>query len=305
MSFPLSRRAMAPILVAAALGVGSALPARAAFLDGWTVGETHHLEAGKFYKDIRKAPPAAGTAVAVLRVHLDRELAASFEYGDRGREFEPIVTALQSRLAATGGLMQLDASELPAEGAPRVYVGSAVGDLAPPDAEEMQAPGERFPPMVLYLEKPSKDWQRAASNLASDRGLDYLMLINVSVSQYPKGRSGVFKKNVLLGTGHERPVKFITAEDKLLEVLQVTGMLVDAKGRVVRAGAEGVLARDTPFIAQMGDVTQMLDGTTLRDTLTSERREDLPGSPLSLEVALDNLVGQLLKDPAPVRRPSE
>lgn len=282
-----------------------AAPAGAGFLDGWTVGETHHLDPGKFYQDIRKSPPAAGKVIGILPVTLDREIVASFEYGDRRQEFDPVMAAMQARLAAADGLRAVDGSALPAEGAPRVYVGSAIGDLAPPDAGQMQEPDERFPPMVLFLEKPSKAWQEAASKLMAGQGLEHLVLVTLSVSQYPKGRSGVFAKNVLLGTGHEQPVKFLTAEDKLMEVLQVTGILVDAQGRVVRAGAEGVMAQDTPFLAQVVEATKMLDDAAIRKVLTTVRRDDLPGAPLSLDVALDNLVGQLLKDPARILRPVE
>lgn len=293
------------IAAALLLGVFTTSTTAAGMLDGWTVGETHHLDPGKFYQDIRKAPPAAGKTVGVLPVTLDREIAASFEYGDRRQEFDPVIAAMQARLVAADGLRATDGSALPAEGAPRVYVGSAIGDLAPPDAGQMQEPDEQFPPMVLFLEKPSKAWQATASKLMAGQGLEYLVLVGLSVSQYPKGRSGVFAKNVLLGTGYEQPVKFLTAEDKLMEVLQVTGILVDTQGRVVRAGAEGVMAQDTPFLAQVVDATKMLDDAAIRKVLATVRRDDLPGAPLSLDVALDNLVGQLLTDPSRVLRPVE
>ena len=299
---PLRGRRFAAALL---LAVFAASTAAAGMFEGWTVGETHHLDPGKFYQDVRKAPAAASKAVGVLPVALDREIAASFEYGDRRQEFDAVIAAMQARLVGNDRLRVADVSALPAEGTPRVYVGSAIGDFAPPDAEQMQEPDEQFPPMVLYLEKPSSAWQEAASKLMADQGLEHLVLVTLSVSQYPKGRSGVFAKNVRLGTGHEQPVKFLTAEDKLLEVLQVTGLLVDTQGRVVRAGAEGVLAQDTPFLAQAVEATKMLDDAAIRKVLTSVRREDLPGTPLSLEVALDNLVAQLVKDPERVRRPLE
>jgi hypothetical protein len=113
----------------------------------------------------------------------------------------------------------------------------------------------------------------------------------------------VFAKSLLLGTGHEVPVKFLTAEDKLMQVLQVTGLLVGADGRVLRAGAEGVLGRDTPFKVQIFDVEKLLDDETLQAALDTERRQDLPGVPLSLEVAVDNLVAQLLQDSSRLRVP--
>jgi len=71
----------------------------------------------------------------------------------------------------------------------------------------------------------------------------------------------------------------------------------------VRAGAEGILARDTPFAAQVFDVARDVDERTLGRVLTHERREDLPGDPLAWEVALDNLLAQLRGDRAGLRVP--
>ena len=116
----------------------------------------------------------------------------------------------------------------------------------------------------------------------------------------PPCASGV---KVVLGTGYEEPIAFLTAEDKLLEVLQVTGVLVDAQGRVVRAGAEGILSRDTPFAAQVFDVGKVLDERTLTRVLTKERRSDLPGDPLKWQVALGNLLAELRGDRAALQVP--
>lgn len=286
-----------------ALSLAPPIAANGGVLDGWAVGETHRLKPGVFHHALRKAPAAAGAAVGVLPVALDRELAASFEYGDRGAGFAPIVAFVQARLAADPGLRALDAATLPATGLPRVFVGSAAGDLAPPDAMQSRSPLDVFPPMVLFVERPTRAWRAAARDSLSAAGLTQLLVIRVSVSQYPKQQRGFTRKAVLLGTGHEAPVKFLTAVDKPLEVLQVSGLLVDADGRVLRAGAEGVLYRDTPFLAQTFDITRMLDDEALAAALDSERRQDLPGAPLALEVAVDNLVAQLLQDPRRLRVP--
>jgi len=72
---------------------------------------------------------------------------------------------------------------------------------------------------------------------------------------------------------------------------------------LVRAGAEGILARDTPFAAQVFDVSKVLDDRTLERVLTKERRKDLPGDPPKWEVALGNLVAQLRGDRAALRIP--
>lgn len=289
--------------LAVCLVLGFSPPVAAGWLDNLAVAETHRLEAGDFYHDIRDREPVGERPAGVLPVTLDREVVDSFEYGDRAPKFEPVLAAVQQRLAAAPGLQPVAAASLPSQGAPRVYVGSAIGDLAPPDAEEVASPADRFPPMVLHLERPAKAWREAVARLMAEQGLEYLVVVNLAVSQYPKGRRGVFAKNVFLGTGHERPVKFLTAEDKLLQVLQVAGVIVNAEGQVVRAGAEGILARDTPFLAQAFELEKVLDDEGVAAALSSELRDDLPGAPLSLEVAIDNLVGQLLLDPSRVLRP--
>lgn len=281
-------------LSGALIALFAALPASAGLLDGWRSGETRRLDEGEFYQSFRTRPAGEARAVAALPVTLDRDIAASFEYGDRVAEFEPLLAAIGARLADGACCVAFDTTGLPADGGPRVYVGSAIGDLAPPDGEELASDADRFPPMVMYLEQPTREWRAAVRERMAAAQLEYILVVNVSVSQYPKGRRGVFAKNVLLGTGHEAPVKFLTAEDKLMEVLQLTGVLLDAEGRVLRAGAEGVLARDTPFTAQIFDVTKMLDDETLKRALNEERRMDLAGQPLAWEVALDILVEGLL-----------
>jgi hypothetical protein len=101
------------------------------------------------------------------------------------------------------------------------------------------------------------------------------------------------RKEVPLGSGHRRPIPFLTAEDRPVEVLHLAGVLFDADGRARRAGAEGILLRDTPFLAQVLDLAILLDDATLARALSGERRPELPGAPLSWEVALDNLLAQL------------
>jgi hypothetical protein len=233
--------------------------------------------------------------VVVLPAVLDPELANSLSYGRRAGEFAPIVAALNGAIAGQSCCRLLPAAVLPA-GAPHVYVGSADGELAPPEARDQVLPHDQFPPMVLHVRRPSAAWQQAMASLLVREGATHAILVSLGVSQYPKGREGAFGKKVVLGTGHEEPVRFLTAEDKLLEVLQLTGVLVNAQGQVVRAGAEGILARDTPFAAQVFDVEKMLDDRALQAVLTTERRKDLPGEPMKWQAALDNLLWQLRGD---------
>jgi hypothetical protein len=266
-----------------------------ASLDELAVAQTERLDEGEFYATMGPGLQGPVDPVVLLPVVLDPELATSLSYGRRAGEFAPILAALNAALEDESCCRFLPAAALP-PGAPHVYVGSADGELAPPEAQDQVLPHDQFPPMVMHVRRPGTAWQQAMAGLLAREGATHALLVSLGVSQYPKGREGVFGKKVVLGTGHEEPVRFLTAEDKLLEVLQLAGVLVDAQGQVVRAGAEGILARDTPFAAQVFDVAKVLDDQTLHAVLTTERRKDLPGEPMKWQAALENLLWQLRGD---------
>lgn len=274
-----------------------------ASLDAAAVAETHRLDDAPYYVEVANPQPAPGSCAIVFPVTRDPEFADAFGYGDRTKELEPLISALNDRLKRLQGCTRAFPSGPQASRSPRVYVGSAESDYAPLDVGDQRVPGDRFAPMVLHLQRPGAEWKQEAATLIAGSGLSYGIAIQVGVSQYMKGYSGVFTKEVALGTGYRQPVKFLTAEDKPVEVLHLTGVLVDAQGRVLRAGAEGIVLRDTPFLAQTIDVTRTFDDSELQRVLTQERRGDLPGAPLKLEVALDNLLAQLTR--AEVRVPAK
>jgi hypothetical protein len=276
------------------LGIGGLLDGCAS-LDAQAVAETHRLGNAPYYVEIAEPQPPPGSCAVVFPVTLDRELAHSFGYTDRAGEFEPLLAALNARLAVRQGCVRVVPTAPTAPRPPRVYVGSAESEYAPQDVDDQRMPGDRFAPMVLHLERPSTEWRAAAGALVVRSGVQYAVAIQLGVSQYMKGYSGVFTKEVALGTGYRQPVKFLTAEDKPVEVLHLTGVLVDQQGRVVRAGAEGVVLRDTPFLAQTVGVTRTFDAQELQRVLTREQRHDLPGAPLTIDVALDNLIAQLTR----------
>ena len=284
------------VVLAGVLGAGCAA------LDERAVAQTQRLDEGEFYAWLGAGVRQAADAAVLLPVSLDPELATALGYGDRAAAFTPIVTAMNTQLQGIACCRHLAVASLPS-GAPHVFVGSADSEFAPPEAQQQELPHDRFAPMVMHVRKPSAAWSGAMSALLAREGASYAVVTWLGVSQYPKGREGAFGKKVVLGTGYEEPIRFLTAEDKLLEVLQLTGVLVDAQGKVVRAGAEGVVARDTPFAAQVFDVSKVLDDRTLEQVLTSERRQDLPGVPLKWEVALGNLLAQLRGERAGLRVP--
>ncbi len=267
-----------------------------ASLDDLAVGETHRLDDAPYYVGISRPQPPPGSCAIVFPVTLDREVDATFGYARRAAEFEPLLAALNARLVARGhGCIREAAGAPNSSAAPRVYVGSAESDYAALADKEQRLPSDRFAPMVLHLDRPGGEWREQAAALVAQAGVPYAIVVQLGVSQYMKGYSGVFTKEVALGTGYRQPIKFLTAEDKPVEVLHVTGVLVDATGKVVRAGAEGIVLRDTPFLAQAVDASRVFDPQEIQRVLGQERRNDLPRSPLKLDVALDNLLAQLTR----------
>jgi len=276
-----------PARLATLLVVGCCLLlAGCATLDQRAVAETHRLDDAPYYVALAQPQPAPGSCAVVFPATPDPEFARTFGYEKRLGELEPLIAAVTARLEAKQGCVR-GLREAPiSAGAPRVYVGSAESDYAPIDVGDERVPGDRFAPMVLHLARPGTEWRQEVGGIVTRAGVDYAIAIQVGVSQYAKGYSGVFRKEVALGTGYRQPIKFLTTEDKPVEVLHLTGVLVDAKGKVVRAGAEGVVLRDTPFVAQAFDVSRLFDEQELARVLTDERRHDLPGAPLAIDVAL-------------------
>ena len=284
----MSIRILGAFLLLVAAGLPAAGPLGAA-----VVAETHRLDEAPYYVDLAGRPPTRGSCAIVFPATIDPEFVHVLGYTGRAGELEPLRLALDARIGSRQGCVR-GVREMPnAAGAPRVYVGSAESEYAPPDVGDQRVPGDRFAPMVLHLTRPGTEWRREVGAIVARSSVDYAIVIQVGVSQYMKGYSGVFRKEVALGTGYREPVKFLTAEDKPVEVLHLTGVLVDGRGQVVRAGAEGIALRDTPFAAQVVDVERVFDDQELKQLLTLGRRHDLPGAPFKIDVALDDLIAQL------------
>lgn len=117
-----------------------------------------------------------------------------------------------------------------------------------------------------------------------------MLRVTLVIAEFPKADEGWLGKKIVPGTGHEAPIRFLSAMDSPVEVLLVQGMLIGLDGRVLRVGAEGILAQDSRFLVQMAGAREEIRDPVLGVVLTHVRREDLPGRPPSWEVALDELV---------------
>ncbi len=284
-----------PALFILAACIAIALQGCAA-LDAAAVAQTHRLDEAPYYVDLSPPLPSPGSCAIILPVTLDPGLRQQAGYETRAAEFDALLAALNARMASGSvpGCVSFVSNAI-AAGAPRAYVGTADSDYAPAEGASQRLPHDRFSPMILHLERPTAAWRDTVGPEIARNAVPYAIAIQLGVSQYSKGYSGTVRKEVVLGTGYRQPIKFLTAEDKPVEVLHLTGVLVDVQGRPVRAGAEGIVLRDTPFVAQAVDAERVFDTVELQHVLSSERRGELPGTPLKLDVAFDNLVAQLTR----------
>lgn len=272
-------------------------------LGGWaevsafSSGQTDRLKGAPFYKTYNKKAVIGNAATGYVAIGFDELTKSEFSYAGREKALQPLAEAMNAYLDSLGWSKRLAGEPLAEKGAPYVYVGSAEGEGAPPEAAMQRNEHDKFPPMVIHILKPSKAWRAALGAAVQANQVEYVLIIKLGFSEYPKANKGVFGKKVVLGTGYEEGIKFLSAEDKPVEVLQVTGMLLDREGNIVRAGAEGIAAKDSPFWVQVLEAQQAMSNAALHKLLHEERREDLTGNPLKWQVALRNLVAQLLAQP--------
>lgn len=145
----------------------------------------------------------------------------------------------------------------------------------------------------LSVLPPSRSWVASTSAAAVEAGAGYVMIITLETGNIlPHQRNLRGDKEIQLGTGYSLAAPWLTAIDRPASTLQLTGAVVDGEGRVVRMGAEGLVARRTNLlVGSLGAQALISDEDVER--ARAARRDDLPGQPLVWEVALRNLAAQL------------
>ena len=255
-----------------------------AALDEAAVARTDRLPSAPFYKSYRKASGAPEPAMLVPLV----------AQPDAATRLEPLRAAIDAYLREQA-CCRIPGDELPAIGRPLVYVGSAEGEDVPHEAWDIREEYEKYPPMIVHYAKPAPGWRTAMSTLASRDGAARVVVTQLDFVQYPKADKGFFGKKVVLGTHHEKDVRFFSAIDKPIEVLQLSGAVLAADGTELCAGAEGIVGSDAPFWVQVLEAGRDIDDEALEQVLYRERREDIPGAPLAWQAAADQLLWNLLR----------
>jgi hypothetical protein len=141
--------------------------------------------------------------------------------------------------------------------------------------------------MNFEVEGPGKAWKEHVTRAAGD-SLGAVLVIQLGFSdQWVRQTSWKGSKSIEIGTGRAVPVTWLTSLDDPVQVLQLTGALITPAGKVMRVGAEGLMARRTGMAASMAGGQEVL---TEKDLATLE--------PSTWRDALRDLVTGLMTGPA-------
>ncbi len=146
--------------------------------------------------------------------------------------------------------------------------------------------------MLLVAKHPSKIWQQKWQQ--AKIGKPYSLLIFLSFSGYqPKMKNWKGSKEVRLGTGYKLDLPWLTDLDKPLPVIQFTGALLDANGKLVRVGAEGFYCKKGSLFESLIGLNDIFTKEDIQEIIAEHRRTDLDGKPLAWQAALEKLIKSL------------
>lgn len=270
---------------------GTAVLAACAMMQSYTSPRV--LDRPPYYDTYEDFGVPQGSAVGHLPIRVD----AAAVPGERDRAvLAPLLDAMNGYLDTAGWSVKLPSAPSPATGAPWAYVGSERGlhertNLASDSAAQ--------PVMVIRSLGPSRTWVERLRPIADRQNVGYVLVISLGPGEYyvRQLRGLTFRKELELGTGYRVPVGWLNDLDHPVQVLHLTGLLLTRDGKVLRAGAEGIIAKRPNFLRTVVGIQNPLTEDDINSVLTSLRRDDLEGHPLAWQVALQNLVRQLIGAP--------
>jgi hypothetical protein len=248
-----------------------------------------------FHSFARTAVPVSGP-IAVLPVRPYEGVASSpLFHGESS--LATIAEAINARLATSPLVRRIDGPALSEAHWPATTLGDE--ELV---TGEPRAAGNRR--AALMVTRPSRDWNRAIQPMLDAAATGHYIVISVGVAELYLRQDWLGRKSLPIGTGHVVPVKWMNDLESTVGVLMLSGALYDRTGRLLRAGSEGVLAGRPTFwqgvlaktiTGGRGRITTIGDADDPHVVLETHRRTDLPDAPLAWEVALENLLLQLLQ----------
>lgn len=272
------------------------------------------LEHPPYYAPKAGVPGGAESArVGILPVLFQQGAAQAGIFDPKGGEDSPLSELLAEMNAYAESLTVANGS------APvRLAAGDRVSSVAPtsmgvpPDVRfgcitEGDLPGEdcvergdsvlgrQGQRMKLAVGRPSPEWVSWAAGAMRAHDVSHTIVLTLEVGQYlPRQTGFVGAKSIELGTSHKAGLPWLTSLETPVQVLQITGALVDLEGRAVRIGAEGILAKRTRLLVSSLGAQELVSDEDLQ-VLRTRRRDELPGRPLVWREAMRQIVHQLTR----------
>ena len=210
---------------------------------------------------------------------------------DAGTPLARLLGDMNARLDSMARSVPLRGPALPGT-PPDVSFGcelDATGDCLP--IEDQSDPHAKR--LRLAVARPSGPWVAAARERAAAAGAAALLVVTVEIGQHwVHQRNLLGAKELRLGTGYVQRIPWLTSLDAPVQVVQLTGAVVNPDGRAIRIGAEGLLARRTGIVMSGFGAQALIREEDIAE-LRELRREDLPGRPLVWEAALETLTRDL------------
>jgi len=176
------------------------------------------------------------------------------------------------------------------QGEPELVFGDKSILLAQSDDEKKNS----IPAMTLIVTQPSIAWQEKWQTFMEGK-TDYTIKISLGVSAYrvnQKNWKG--SKEIQIGTGYSVNLPWLTSLDDPIPVVQLTGALLDKNGKIIRAGAEGIFVKKTSFVKSLVGWTDLISKEDVEKISNKHLRKDLANKPLAWQVAVQNLIANLL-----------
>jgi len=185
---------------------------------------------------------------------------------ERSQALAAVLDSLNAELSRLGLTVALAPEPSSKERAPDVAFGCRRGgtgsDGLPLSASEIDTREPRR--MVFEVEDASKKW-REELKAAAGTNVKGIVSVQLGFGEYwVRQKDWKGNKVIDLGATRSMPLTWLTSLDDPVQVLQLTGALVAPDGRVLRVGAEGLLARRTGMAASMVGAQEVLTEEELK-----------------------------------------
>lgn len=234
---------------------------------------------------------AAPARVAHVAVSFRDEPGSLDPTPSRSPALAAVLDSLRAELDRLGLSAPLAGGDWPMRDGPSIRFGARRGgtgaDGLPRSPGEIDTSEPRR--MTFEVEGPGRAWRDRVAGAAGD-SVGAILVVQLGFSeQWVRQVNWKGAKSIELGTGRALPLQWLTSLDDPVQVLQLTGALVEPSGKVLRVGAEGLLARRTGMAASVMGAQEVLT----EEDLAALRAPASDGAP-AWRSALRQLVGGLL-----------